>query len=97
MIILIILIIPILLLQPTEHFASILDPKTGQFKSVEQLKYKRNSLLLDTQIQDQDYCEELCKTSEGCNGYNFALNKCTLYRNAKAWPSTSWLYFDRQY
>lgn len=76
-----------------EGFAQVLNPETGEFESAEQLDYNlKKDLLLDTRTQDYWYCKELCKTSDKCNAFNYALNRCSLYKNAEKVPSISWLY-----
>lgn len=77
----------------SEKFTSILNPETGEFELTEQLRYnKKKDRLLDTKIQDYLYCKELCRTSYQCNAFDYALNRCILYKNATKAPSTSWLY-----
>jgi hypothetical protein len=76
-----------------ETFASIRIKGTDDFKAVELLKYNpKKDLLIENPTQDYFYCKELCKTSEKCNAFNYALNKCSLYQNASEQESMSWLY-----
>ena len=76
-----------------EPFAYLKNPETGKFEAVEQLKYRLpKDVLLDTPIQDYYYCKEVCETSEHCNAFDYALNRCTTIKNAKKVPTISWLY-----
>lgn len=84
-IILIVIIICLLFvyMNKKEHFQYIYQDSKGDYVPVDYVRtYKRNRML-QVPIPDERTCQVLCQQTPNCNGINFAIGQCTLYRDFK--------------
>lgn len=81
-IIIIIIIIVIIYFKPYENFQSIrLDHDL--YKPIEFMPIKERNMILTIPVHDYDSCSRLCDTTPDCDGFNYALNNCTLYKHLR--------------
>lgn len=57
--------------------------ENNNFKPIIHINVNKKNVIVSLSTVDYNRCEELCRTTPNCNGFNYALNECTLYRNLK--------------
>lgn len=52
----------------------------NSFIAYDYIPVKSKNIMFSIPIKDKDQCNNLCKTTPRCVGYNYNQNSCTLYR-----------------
>jgi len=79
----ILIIIIILLFFNIENFQSIRTDRLHGYNEVDYIPVKERNKILTIPVINYDSCREICSTTPDCDGFNYALNNCTLYKNLR--------------
>ena len=77
-----ILMIILILFRKNDYFQSILK-ENGNFNSVSYKPVFKKNEILTIPMTNVNFCQYICKNTPNCDGINYALNNCVLYRHFK--------------
>lgn len=76
LLLLLLLIILYMNIPNNEHFQYIMYNTP-----IDYIHVRDNNKIFKTRVADNLECDRMCSNIIGCQGYNHALNDCTLYKN----------------
>ena len=61
-----------------------ITPLDRRLIDIDYIKPCFNNKLFRIRVSNEKECDRICRQIEGCQGYNHALNMCTLYKNLQS-------------